>query len=184
MVLKGATTVKTYSASDVQAIVEKNIESDLPDQVLAVLKQFDGKQLTKRILPKLPGGEDVWRIDQIANMTSLVTREYINTRGNAGTSLLIAYATKNVTIDCEKIEGQFNPSYFEGRRERNAERALVLKNEGPCIEMAYLLNNACKARDAWLAAKARVEALTEYKDGPFSADRYTFRDLIKIEGDK
>src|ERR1700674_1424383 len=116
-----------HTLQTVRDFVLSQRESDEPDAILAILATQDGKQLTKRILAKLPGGEERWRLSQFATMTHLETRDYSRSGGNAGIHLLIAYEIKNVTINAAWVE-EHNPAYFAGRRARNEARDMVVGN--------------------------------------------------------
>jgi hypothetical protein len=161
----------------VRSILTTRMESEVVDEILAILKTMDGKPLTKRILPKLPGDEERWCITQSAGMTSLEEKSYRRTSGNTGVSLLMAYATANVVIDAKFVEER-NPAWFEGRRERNAERRRALEMPAVLALAESLLNDVIRARAALAAAEARLSALTSYKE-PLSADRYAWEELTK-----
>lgn len=110
------------TAADIQAKLEQEWESDRPDVVLDVLRRHEGKQLTKRLLAKLPGGEAEWFIRHVAGMTCLEDRAYtFNREGNAGISLLMAYRTTNVEIDTKFIV-EYNTGYFSARVARMWEK--------------------------------------------------------------
>ena len=138
-----------HTIATVRATLESRIESDEPDEVLAILKKDDGKQLTKRILEKLPsvgfGASLVsasgqrWRLSQHAGMIHLETWDYARSGGSTGIHLLMAYAEKSVTIDAAWVE-EHNPAYFKGRRERNAARRAALGNHEALTSMALALN--------------------------------------------
>ena len=95
------TTSKQVTTETIRALTASRVEGDMPDEVLEVFRRENGKPFTKRILAKLPGGEAVWCIRQIATMTNLETKEYSRTAGHKGVSLLVAYEIKNVAIDAK-----------------------------------------------------------------------------------
>jgi hypothetical protein len=163
-----STPTGTHTVSSVLAFLESQLESNGPDAVLAVLVERNGKPLTKRLLAKLPGGEERWLINDHAGMTHLVERGYLRSNGNRGMSLLMAYDVKNITIDSTWVE-EHNPAYFKGRRERNAERNFALRNPSMAALMAERLNAYADAKVKLDEAKA---ALDEHIDHVFSADRY------------
>ncbi|HEY5049339.1 MAG TPA: hypothetical protein VII50_00445 [Acidothermaceae bacterium] len=158
----------THSINTVRAFLQLQRESDEPDEILAILKTQDGKQLTKRILAKLPGGEARWRLSQFATMTHLETRDYGRTGGNAGIHLLIAYQTTNVTIDAAQIEEK-NPGYFAGRRARNASRDALADDTGRLNNMANTLNVYEHAKAQLDEAKDNLDALIQH-GAPFAAE--------------
>jgi hypothetical protein len=117
--------MRPITTSLIVALLQARMESDVADDVLAVLKLHEGKLLTVRILPLLPGGTERWRISHTSSMTKLEEREYTRSSGGRGTSLLLAYATKNVTIDTAFIVDR-NPADFAGRIERNKNRRAAI----------------------------------------------------------
>jgi len=169
------------STASVRQILLSRMESELPDAILAILRQEDGKPLTKRLLAKLPGGEAEWRIRAVAGMTYLETMAYIRSSGNEGVSLLMAYAEKSVKIDASWVE-EHNPAYYAGRRKRNAERRASSESDALCTSMALALDAVQKAHEALRAAEAQLEAFTGY-DKPFSADGRMWQALASGAGD-
>ena len=169
----------THTIATVRAFLQTQRESDEPDEVLAILKQHDGKQLTKRLLAKLPGGEERWKLSQFAtktHTTHLESRDYGR--------MLIAYQTTNVTIDAAWIE-EHNPAYFKGRRERNALRDKHLNIGGGSVAqlMADRLNAYEDAKEKLDAAKADLDSLIEYGK-PFSPDQYDWERLCGAREEK
>lgn len=165
----------THTIQTIRAFVESQRESDEPDAVLAILKALDGKPLTKRILDKLPGGEERWRLSQFAAMTHLETRDYGRSGGHQGIHLLMAHKTTCVMIDAAWVEDQ-NPAYFKGRRERNDLRNKVLSSPALLESMAYVLNRYADAKAKLDEAKETLDALTGY-GLPFSPDSYDWERL-------
>ena len=174
----------THTIATVRAFLQTQRESDEPDEVLAILKQHDGKQLTKRLLAKLPGGEERWKLSQFATVTRLETRDYGRIDGNAGIHLLIAYQTTNVTIDAAWIE-EHNPTYFKGRRERNALRDKQLNIGGGSVAqlMADRLNAYEDAKEKLDAAKADLDSLIKY-GLPYSPDQCDWERLCGAREEK
>lgn len=168
---------KHWTVEDVIAVVKERMESNAPDAILAVLKEHEGKQLTKRILPKLPGGEAEWLIRQNARMTHLENRSCQRSQGSApgGISFLMAYSEKNVMIDV-KFVLEYNKCYFAAREERNAKRMQVLKSPVLSTQMAEVMNEVLAARKALAKAEGRMAELTKYGE-PFSPDDYVFQKL-------
>lgn len=165
----------TFTADDVRAKLTAERESDEPDAVLAVLKAHDGKQLTKRLLAKLPGGEARWLIRQVASMTSLEDRDYLRSQGNRGIHLLVAYRLTGVVIDAAWV-AEHNPAYFGARVERNARRAACAENQAICQRMADVLNAYARAKAALEDAGQALDGLTQHGE-PFSPDQYDWQRL-------
>jgi hypothetical protein len=169
----------THTIQSVRAFVQSQRESDEPDEVLAVLKANDGKQLTKRILDKLPGGAPRWRLSRNAGMTHLETWDYVRSGGKTGMHFLMAYAEESVVIDAAWVE-EHNPAYFKGRRERNASRDEVLQNNGlGQLTVQRMVNTL----NAYEDAKAKLDAAKETMDNMsgFDADRYDWEKLAGAE---
>jgi hypothetical protein len=181
--------MKPVTAKLVAALVQARMESDVADDILAVLKLHEGKSLTVRILPLLPGGPGIggaerWRIThQGGMMTKIEEREYTRSQGSRGTSLLMSYSVKSVTIDTSFVVAH-NPADFAGRLERNKSRRAALNNHGMQYALAMAMNAVRDARGALAQAEADMQRLTigpEGEDGAFSADRFMFEQLA--EGD-
>ena len=172
-----------HTIATVRATLESRIESDEPDEVLAILKKDDGKQLTKRILETLPsvgfGASLVsasgqrWRLSQHAGMIHLETWDYARSGGSTGIHLLMAYAEKSVTIDAAWVE-EHNPAYFKGRRERNAARRAALGNHEALTSMALALNKSETAKAILETAKSVLDECTQ---GGFAPDSYEWERL-------
>jgi hypothetical protein len=169
------TETPVFTADDVRAKLVADRESDEPDAILAVLKAHDGKQLTKRLLAKLPGGEARWLIRQVAGMTKLEDRHYLHSGGGRGISLLVAYQLTSVVIDAAWVE-EHNAAYFAARVERNAMRAVCVCNPAICQRMADTLTAYAAAKAALDDARQALDGLTEYGQ-PFSPDQYDWQRL-------
>jgi hypothetical protein len=159
-----------HTIETILAFLRSQRESDEPDAVLAILKMNDGKQLTKRLLARLPGGEERWRLSQFATMTHLETRDYSRSGGNTGIHLLMAYQTTNVTIDVAWVEAN-NPAYFKGRRDRNASRDAAANDLGLLRAMVDTLNGYEAAKAKLDEAAKQLESFVGYGQ-PFAADSY------------
>jgi len=168
-------TTTSFTADDVRAKLLAERESDEPDAVLAVLKAHDGKQLTKRLLAKLPGGEARWLIRQVAGMTSLEDRDYLHSSGNRGIHLLVAYQLTSVVIDAAWVE-EHNAGYFAARRERNRLREAAAASPEACQHFADTLTAFARSKEALDAARADLDRLTGY-GSPFSPDQYGWQQL-------
>ena len=164
-----------FTAATVRDFLLAHKESEEPEAVLAVLNAHDGKPLTKRLLAKLPGGEERWLIRQVANMTSLEDRDYLRSQGNAGFHFLMAYQLTNVRVDATWVE-EHNAAYFGARRKRNEWRDAAQTSEGHCRAMASALAGYAAAKAQLDAAKAALDDLTEH-GSPFSPDQYDWERL-------
>jgi hypothetical protein len=171
-----------HTIATVLAFLKAQRESDEPDAILEILKQHDGKPLTKRLLPKLPGGEERWRIIQHATMTHLETRDYGRTGGNTGIHLLMAYQTTSVVIDAAWVE-EHNPAYFKGRRERNEKRDRAMSDSALLQSMAHRLNSYATAKARLDEVKVKLDELTSY-EAPFSPDSYEWERMCGAREDR
>jgi hypothetical protein len=172
---------ENVTTEEIRGIIKSRIESDLPDVVLEILKADDGKQLTKRILTKLPGGEETWRITHVATMTHLETWEYCRSQGVRGIHLLLAYETKNLRINAKWIEER-NPAYFEARRERNEKRRAALANLPALEAVAGMVNATREARVQLAEIEGALSEFTEY-GALFEPESQEISDLTKIGDD-
>ena len=170
------------TASDVQATLQAHRESEEPEVVLAVLRAEDGKPLTKRLLPKLPGGEERWLIRQVAGMTCLEDRDYLHSQGKEGFHFLLAYQLKNVKIDAAWVE-EHNAAYFGARRARNERRDAAARDPALCAGMADAMNAYAAAKVALTDAKARLDEFTDL-DAEFAPDRYDWERLCGARDEK
>lgn len=164
-----------FTTETVVALLRAHRESDEPDAVLAVLKEHDGKPLTKRLLSKLPGGEARWLIRQVAGMTSLEDRDYLHSQGNRGVHLLMAYQLTSVRIEAAWVE-EHNAGYFAARRSRNSMRDAAAKDTQLCAGMAEALNAYAAAKAQLDRAKENLDGLTEH-GASFSPDQYEWERL-------
>jgi hypothetical protein len=168
--------MKTFTEAEVAKMLADRREPDVPMDVLRVLKENDGKPLTKRLLVKLPGGEASWYINHIASMTQLRTTDlYERSRGVNGYSFLLAYQTKNVVIDAAWVV-EHNPAYFGAREDRNSARDRIKASD--IRELTETLNGVARARKELATAEGRLEALTRY-GAKFYADDTFWRGLVE-----
>lgn len=174
--------MKRYTADDVRDILAAQMESDLPDKILAALAQHNGKKITTRILeclPVLPNG-GTWRLIRHYGWTSLQSSTYGTDAGYAektSVDLILCRTESSVALDVDLVRKE-NPAYFAGRVERNAQRAAAMAGAPIiCRTMADCLNAYGAAIDALQDARKWFDALTEYGNA-FAADRYTLRDLV------
>jgi len=169
-----------HTAESVRAHLESQLENEaLPDAVLEVFRREAGKPFTKRILAKLPGGEDAWRISQVANMTSIATADYIRTQGNEGHSFLVAYAIKNIEIDPAFLE-ESNARHYSARIARNAKRREAMASLELRDKLARALNEVSVAFLELERTKREVESLTEY-GGPFESFRFSWEKVAGLK---
>ena len=172
-----------FTSESVRALVASNWEGDLPDRALEVLRAHEGKQLTRRILPKLPGGEAQWRVLQEFGSTYLETcsyslgEQYRKPGDLAPLHLTIADVQTGAVVDCNTIVAR-NQAYFAGRYERNAKRLIAQNSAELCQRMADALNAVATANAALAQAESSLDALTDY-DEPFSPEKYDFQKLLK-----
>jgi hypothetical protein len=145
-------TETAVTMHDVNALIQ--YESNEPDAILAALRPYAGKPITKRLLDKLPGGSDRWRLRREYGMTHLATMDYIRTQGNAGMSFLMAYSESAVPLDLDFFVKR-NECYFSAREERNHAR-MEAKNTRETLESAAAV--LARVRAAIAEMNAAVEA--------------------------
>lgn len=178
-------TFKPVTPTQVLETLAANRESEEPDAILAVLKAHDGKQLTVRLLDKLPGGSERWHISKSAGMTHLTEWRYTRTGGREGMSFLMAYSTTSVVIDAAWVE-EHATCYFSARRERNAKRDRVLT--GPDRDtiadvMSTRINAVLTARMRLEHALQELGEWTGY-DKLLSPDQYVWEALAGAKKDR
>lgn len=168
-----------YTHQDIHDLIQNAWENDLPRKVEQVLRQNEGKMLTARILDKLPGGKDVWRLRREYGMTNIENRDYYLTHGNSknGVSILCDWRIDSFPIETDKIVKN-NAAYFEARDARNHARMESMNTKPLLDKMAAVMNKAERAWQQLQEAKAEFEELAGYGQ-PFAPDRY---DLEKLCG--
>jgi hypothetical protein len=161
-----------YTFNDVADILQNQWENDIPDQVLNALRPMNGKNITTRILDRLPGGKDVWRLTRNYGMTHIENRDYWHSSGNSreGVNLLVDWRTDSFPLDIAALEKN-NAAYFSARKERNHSRMEARNNRELLTSMADAMNKIEAANKALEAAKNEFEALTEYGSA-FYADKF------------
>lgn len=159
-----------HTHQTVHDIIQGRWESDEPDKILEVLRQMEGKMLTTRILVKMPGGRDRWRLRREYGMTHLETWEYTRTQGNGGISLLLDWREDSFPIETAKIEER-NTAYFSARRARNHTRMEAMNTKPLLDQMAAAMNHMERAMQELQEARATFEALADYGQ-PFNPDQY------------
>ena len=154
------------TAEQIQAFIRERAEPTLPfDSILAYLRRYNGKKLTKRDETRMQAEIDPSiEIRHTAGMVYIEHGGYSRSKGNAGGSILVAYCDGAPTIDAEWVEKR-NPHAFSARDERNAKRAAISREL--CERLAAAINQL-------QAAKKEIATLVEY-GGPFDSDCYAIR---------
>jgi hypothetical protein len=153
-------------------------DQDTPDKVLTALHCYEGKNITTRILDKLPGGKDKWRLRRQYGMTHLVTLDYLRSEGNQGISLLLAHTETSFPFDAADMVKR-NPAYFDAAKDRNRRRMEARNDAAALDKMAFALNQVEDALAALTQAKDNLEALTEYHS-VFAPDKYEFERICGL----
>jgi len=169
-----------HTFNSVSELIRENWESEEPDKILQALRPMDGKQVTTRILDKLPGGKERWRLRRQYGMTHLEENSYWRTDGNHGISLLMAHTEASFPLNVNELE-QKNAAYFSGRRERNHKRMEASHTRELLEKMADAMNKIERAKAALQAGMAEFDALTAYGE-PFSQDQYELERACGIRG--
>jgi hypothetical protein len=161
----------TNTMHTVSELIQDRWESEEPDRVIQALTPLNGKPCTKRILDKLPGGSERWRLRREYGMTHLVTLDYLRSGGNTGISLLLAHTeAADFPIDTRDIE-QRNPAYFDARRKRNHARMEARNTRETLQGVADAMNRVQRAKAELLAAIEQLETWTDYGQ-PAEQDKY------------
>jgi len=170
-----------WTRNDISELIFEGTETETPDRVLEALEGLHGKQITTRILAKLPGGKAHWRLRRQYGMTHLENEPYWSNRmevrnapyKHGGVTILLGHFETAEPLDVTAIEG-LNPSYYEGRRARNHKR-MEARNDAALLERsAEAMNGVIAARQALADALEHLETLTGY-DKPLSPDNWTIR---------
>ena len=170
----------THTRQSVSDFLLARTESDLPEQILQALQSYTGKMVTTRILDKLPGGKDEWRLRRQYGMTHIENNAYWRTSGSAenGISLLLAHTEASFPFDAADMVKR-NPAYFDGRKNRNHKRMEARNDAAKLDSMAAVLNRMERAAQELQNAWADLETLTEYGSS-FAPDKYTFERLVGV----
>lgn len=164
-----------HTIHTVAALIKSRWESDEPDQVLHALRAFDGKNITTRMIDKLPGGKERWYLRREYGMTHICTRDYGRSGGEIGYSFMVAHTEASVPFSSVDFESR-NACYFSARRERNHKRMEAVNDRDMLQEMADTLNDLDSAQRALTMASERFDVLTGY-DATFSPDRFALMKL-------
>lgn len=167
-----------HTAESVAALIESRIESDLPDKVLEALRPMDGKAITTRLLDKLPGGREQWRLVRHYGWTSLQTMGYGRNESGGEIDLTLVRSESSLPLELEWVEKE-NPAYFAARRERNEARKAALVDVVLLEDVAEAMNRAEQAIETLRRATADMEEFTDYGK-PFNADSYTLREACGL----
>lgn len=169
-----------HTRQSVSDFLLERTESDLPDKILECLRSYTGKAVTTRILDKLPGGKNEWRLRRQYGMTHLENNAYWRSSGSAegGISLLLAHTEASFTFDANDMV-QRNAAYFSARKERNHTRMEARNDAAKLDRMAAVLNRIERATQELQNAWADLDTLTEYNE-PFAADKYAFQRLVGV----
>jgi predicted unusual protein kinase regulating ubiquinone biosynthesis (AarF/ABC1/UbiB family) len=144
--------------------IQDNIEdTHTPQQIINILKPYNGKPLTKIHIDKI-NQQLVPTIDQKpVKLNKRYTMTHLTwEKDGIEHRLLISYDTKNITIDTDDIITK-NPSHFQAAQIRNQEREEILKNE-------QLLQELANTIDQYTEAKHKLDKFFSY-ESPFRADR-------------
>ncbi len=159
------TAAPVHTFQTVHDLIQSQYESDLPDRVLQALRPFDGKDITTRILAKMPALPGVtWRLKRNYGWTTLETSTYCTPEGYANKtslSLMLVRTEASVPLDTAWVERE-NPAYFSARVERNHARMEAMNTKPTLDACADAMNRVQAAIAETRAAMASLAALTEY----------------------
>lgn len=171
--------MRVHTRQSVHDLIQSRWESDEPDKVLEALRPFDGKPITTRLLDKMPGGRERWRLRREYGMTHLETLTYLRSGGDAGTSLLFNWTEASVPLEWAQLEER-NAAYFKGRRERNHARMEAMNTRETLDDIAEAMNDAEQAIEQLQLAQERIEELTDYGT-PLNPERYAIEKACGLD---
>ena len=169
-----------FTHQDVHDIIQNQWESDDADKALAVLRQHDGKAITKRLCDKMPDGP--WYLHREYGMTHIENEAYRRARYDSrtqdtyqngkGLRILLCHSEASVPLDANRIE-ELNAQYFRGRRERNHARMEAMNTKATLDAMASAMSGAASALADLASARYTFEQLTGYGE-TLNPDKYDF----------
>ena len=126
---------------ELKDFILSQMESDEPDLILEIVKQFEGKIWSKRIVDKLPGGSERWYLRKEYGMLQLQEFQYRSPAKERGFyfTYLIEHSETNVYVDSEDFVKK-NPAQFEGRIERNIVRRGLLDGSSASEQLLEVLS--------------------------------------------
>lgn len=151
----------THTRESVRQLIESQVESDLPDRILEVLKPFHGKAITTRIEKAMNAanlGSVPWRIVRHYGWTSLQSQQKID--GRYSVDLTLVYSESSVPLDLAWVESH-NLAYFDARRERNRRRIETINSSGTLSALALAMNDAEAAMVRYADVKSRYADLAK-----------------------
>src|SRR5687767_1157643 len=112
--------MRHHTRQSVSDLIQSRWESDLPDKVLDALRPLEGKAITTRLLDRLPGRKENWRLERHYGWTSLQTKGYGRdwVKEDESLDIMLVRSEASMPLDLAWVE-ENNPAYFKGRRERN-----------------------------------------------------------------
>lgn len=173
-----------HTAATIAELIRKQIEPDLAEEVLRVLKTLDGTLITTRILDKLPGGRVEWRLARQLGWTEIKNRAYVSTGGEnrEGVCLVLARSEGAIPLSADFVEAE-NPAYFAGRRQRNELRHKALHDVHLLERVAFLMNEIEDINQKRTLAKRQFAVFCEH-GAPLNPDQYALERACGLREDK
>jgi len=152
------------TVQEIQELIKQQIEPiDPAKNIREVLKEFEGKLVSKRIIARLTEawGEHRFRLRRQYGMTHLEWGDYGQymepKEGEyPGGSLLLAHSEKNVLVDMIYLD-EHNQAYFGAAVSRNRNRNRASRNLLNLTRLAFVINQHHRIQSE----------LKELLDGPF-----------------
>ena len=158
-----------HTVASVAALIAKNVEPEIAEEVLLALRPLDGQLITARMLDKLPGGRVEWRLSRTLGWTEIRNRANVRNKRD-GVMLLLARSDQSVPLSIQFVERE-NAEFLEGRRQRNALRAQALADVELLSRVASLMNEIEDLNQKHQTVKQQFAAFLESGE-PLSPDQY------------
>ena len=163
------------TANAIRDLIASGLEdTTLADRVLAILKAFDGKPITKRLATAVQKALPE-RTVHYSTIGSMVHLEIwgAGTEHKNRSSFLLGYTDTSrfgpaSTLNAHNYEIEHNARYYSAARERNAKRRALMADETWCLKVALTIN-------ALNSERATYESLVEW-DNPA---RFALKNLIE-----
>lgn len=147
-------------------IINNQMESEFPDEILAALKEKEGKRFDKRVVDFLKNKFP----DKNIRKREMITWCSISYDGNESGIMLYYDSSRHVGIVNTQWVEQQNAAYFAVRRERNAGRLALLADEYSMEEIIRRYNAMITAFCEYKLAQYQLKESRKGFDGVYLGD--------------